>query len=298
MKKVYNVFAIAASCLLLQAALTTGCKKNDGGELGQLPQTSFTVTPVASKVNTYLVTSTTTPSAFAYKWDMGDGNGVRDGKQVDTAYYPEKGTFTIKLTVLAKGGYATATQTVTVANDDPNGCVGKKALLTNCTSKTWVLDQPGGGALFVGDVNGGQWWSNSASDVNAADRTCLFNDEYTFKKDGSFIFDDKGDIRVDDESGAPWPAAMGPAIGCYSIAQIPAPYKPWGSGNHTFKIVGNQLQVIGLGAHLGLYKAGQNGTIDMPETSNTYNILELTATKLVVQKMYSWGQWKFTLKAK
>ena len=53
------------------------------------------------------------------------------------------------------------------------------------------------------------------------------------------------------------------------------------------------MVVIGTGAHLGLYKAGENGTTSAPEPKVTYEILELTADKLVVRKMYSWGYWKF-----
>jgi len=282
------------------AAAWVACTPNSKNlELGPKPKASFTVSPISGKVNTYLLTNTTTPSSFFYKWDNGDGSGAREGKAIDTAYYPEKGIFTVKLLVLNNGGYDTVSQVINVAADDPNGCAGKKALLTDCNTKTWVLDQPGAGALWVGDPGGAQWWSNGAADVTAADRTCLFNDEYTFKKDGTFIFADKGDFRVDDENGAAWPVGMNLSIGCYNTTQIPAQYTPWGSGTFTFKVIGgNKLQVNGLGAHLGLYKAGENGTIDMPETSNTYEILEMTSTKMVVRKLYSWGQWKFTFKVK
>ncbi len=30
----------------------------------------------------------------------------------------------------------------------------------------------------------------------------------------------------------------------------------------------------------------------------TYDIVEMTATKMVLDKRYDWGHWKFTLKAK
>jgi PKD repeat protein len=283
--------------ILIMVSTLPGCRPDSPyDDLGAKPVAAFTATPISGKVNTYLLISTT-PDAFYYKWDIGDGGGAREGKKTDTAYYPEKGTFTIKLLVLAHGGSATATQQVVVANDDPNGCAGNKALLTGCSSKTWVLDQPGGGALFVGPPDGSQWWANNAADVT--DRVCTFNDEYTFKKDGSFIYDNKGDIRVDDEGGNPWPTDIGLPIGCASMTQLPAKYQAWGSGNHTFKIIGgNKLQVIGLGAYLGLYKVGENGTATSPENAVTFDIVSMTATKMVVRKLYSWGQWKFTFKVK
>jgi PKD repeat protein len=281
---------------LLPGLLPSCSPKETFGDIGDKPKAAFTVTPISGKVNSYLLTATT-PGAFYYRWDNGDGSGARQGRQVDTAYYPDKGDFTVKLIVLTNGGSDSAKIPVSVAADDPNGCAGKKALLTNCGSKTWVLDQPGGGALWVGDPGGAQWWASGDGDV--AERSCAFNDEYTFKKDGTFIFDNKGDIRVDDENSAPWPTDIGLPIGCASMTQIPAKYQAWGSGTHNFKVIGGvKLQVTGLGAFMGLYKVGENGTAATPENVVTFDILEMTASKMVIRKLYSWGQWKFTFKAK
>lgn len=283
--------------LLLLPVIQPSCTpKTSFGELGEKPKAAFTVTPIAGKVNTYLLTSTT-PGAFYFQWDIGDGGGGRTGKQIDTAYYPEKGEYKIKLVVLAHGGTDSVKVPVSVAADDPNGCAGAKALLTGCSSKTWVLDQPGGGALWVGDPGGAQWWSSGEGDVT--DRVCAFNDEYTFKKDGSFLFDSKGDVRVDDEGGNPWPTDIGLPVGCANITQFPTKYQAWGSGAHNFKIIGgNKLQVTGLGAYMALYKAGEAGTTATPESVITYDIVSITATKLVLNKKYDWGQWKFTFKVK
>jgi hypothetical protein len=300
MRSMYKICAFAFTMIICSLAVFTACKKEShSDELPAAVQAAFTVTPVSGRVNTYLLT-VTTPGAFAYRWDIGDGAGSRPGSRIDTAYYPEKGTFTIRLYLSSKGGITTATQTVTVTADDPNGCFGAKAKLTGCSQRTWVLKHDAG-ALWVGpnDVGASAWWSNGAGDVNAADRTCLFNDEYTFKKDGAYLFDDKGDMRVDDENGGPWPTGMGLPIGCFSMSQIPALYKPWGTGSFTFKIIGgNKLQVNGLGAHIGLYKAGDAGTIDQPEITNTYEIMSITDTEMQVRKVYSWGQWRFTLAVK
>lgn len=283
--------------LLLLPAFLPGCSpKESFGDIGAKPKAAFTVTPVTGKVNTYLLTATT-PGAFYYRWNIGDGGGTRTGRKVDTAYYPDKGDYTIKLLLMSDGGIDSTAVPVSVAADDPNGCAGRKALLTNCGTKTWVLEQPGGGALWVGDPGGGQWWSSGEGDVIG--RPCSFNDEYTFKKDGTFILDVKGDIRVDDEGGNPWPSDIGFPVGCVNVSQLPAKYQPWGGGNFNFKVIGgNKLQVIGTGAYMALYKAGENGTTGVPEAAITYDIIEMTATKMVLNKKYDWGQWKFTFKAK
>lgn len=283
--------------LLLVPAFLPGCSPQESfGDIGQKPKAAFTVTPITGKVNTYLLTSTT-PGGFYFRWNIGLGGKGRTGRQVDTAYYPEKGDYTIQLIVMSDGGIDSTTMKVTVAADDPNGCAGRKALLTGCDTRTWVLDQPGGGALWVGDPGGGQWWASGPADVTG--RPCSFNDEYTFKKDGTFVLDVKGDIRVDDEGGNPWPTDIGHPVGCVNVTDLPAKYQAWGGGNFRFRIISdNQLQVSGNGAYMALYKAGEAGTTGVPEAEITYDILEMTETKMVLNKKYGWGQWKFTFKAK
>lgn len=263
-------------------------------ELGGKPTASFSVTPVSGQTNKYLLSSTSA-GAFLYDWNKADGKGFVRGKVVDTVYFPKKGDYTVKLITYGEDGMDSTSQVIKVAADDP---INLKLLTGNSvgkTTQTWVM-APAAGALWVGpnDAGAGAWWASGIADVTDSKRTCLFNDEYTFSMDGKFVFDDKGDMRVDDENGNAWPNDIGLAIGCYPMTQIPDKYKAWGSGNFTFSIEGNQLKVVGTGAHIGLYKAGQNGTTAMPETENTYEIMELTPTKLQVRKVYSWGQWRFT----
>lgn len=276
----------------LAALLFYACEY-DTRDLGPAPTASFTVTPVQGQVNKYALSSTS-QNAFMYDWDKATGSFTR-AKATDTVYFPDKGDYTVKLRVYGHNGIDSASQVIKVAADDPAAMTPLKALTSNGT-KTWVL-MPGAGALWVGPNDSeNAWWANGAADVTASDRTCLFNDEYTFSKDGAFVFNDKGDMRVDDEGGNAWPTDIGLSIGCYPMTQIPDKYKAWGSGNHTFSIIdNNKLRVMGLGAHLGLYKVGDAGTIDAPESVNTYEIMELTPTKLTVRKKYGWGQWRFTL---
>jgi hypothetical protein len=285
-----TIIIISAAIALSVFAL--GSCEYDKKELGPKPDASFTVTPIAGQVNKYLLTSTST-NAFRYDWDKADGAGFLTGKQVDTVYFPDKGTYNVKLLVFGESGIDSASQSVVVANDDPAALTPLKILSGN-SSKTWVLN-PAPGALLVGDNGSTVWWSNNAADVTAADRTCLFNDEYTFTKTGEFIFNSKGDMRVDDEGGNPWPTDIGLPISCQPMSAIPAKYQAWGSGNFNFSIINNTtLRVTGTGAHLGLYKVGEAGTTANPDPVINYDIIELTPTKLVVRKQYSWGQWRFT----
>lgn len=294
--------ALYFSAAILISGILPACQPDEFGKDGMgtpLPTGQFSVTPVAGKVNTYLVNSSD-EDGFVFKWDMGEGSGVITGNKTDTAYFPEAGNYTIKLTVFNRGGYATGEQKVTVATADPNSCYGVKAALTGCGTKTWKLLQDAG-ALWVGpNDNSATWWSNGANDVRHAERVCMFNDEYTFSADGSFVFDNKGDFRVDDEGDAAWPRDIGLPIGCYSNSQMPEKYKAWTSGNFTFKVIGNKkIQVIGTGAHMGSYKLGDaSATLNEPAASVTYDVVSYSDTRLVIRKQYDWGGWRYTFAPK
>lgn len=261
-------------------------------ELGPKAEAAFTVTPIQGKTNTYLLSSTT-ENAFLYKWDKGDG--FESGAQTDTAYFERKGDYTVKLMALSAGGHDTAEKTISVASNDPNGCTGAKAKLTGCDTKTWVLN-PAAGALWIGSPAGDTWWASGAGDVTG--RPCTFNDEFIFHKDGTYTYDNKGDLWIEDEGGAAHPADIGLSVGCHAEEELPSKYAAWGAGTHSFEIKGNKLTVKGTGAFLGMYKAGNAGTTAGPEESITYDIVELTDTRLVVKKAYDWGQWVFTFTAK
>lgn len=275
--------------------LLAGCSPDDEDwRLGKVPtDAAFTITEIDGMVNTYLLQAQI--EAAAYQWDT--GFGFRAGSKTDTAYFPQAGTYEIKLNAFVQGGMVTAVNSITVAENDPGaGCFGDAlALLTGCgESQTWVL--AGAGALMVGPADGsGVWWEISASE--AEDRSCVMNDEYTFFQDGTFVFDSKGDVWVENDS----PLGLGSGDVCADWADLDEVYQPWSGGTHTFKIDGSDLTVNGLGAFLGIYKVF-NTNVDegtqVPVESVTYEIVELTAKKLVVKLVYNGGNnmWRFTFK--
>jgi hypothetical protein len=291
MKINYKNIIIASAAICIVAALAS-CKY-DVRELSPKPVASFTVTPVAGKVNRYLLTNTST-NVFRQEWDKADGKGYLAGKQVDTVYFPDKGDYTIKLWAYGHSGMDSTTQVIKVAADDPAAITPFK-ILTGNSSKKWKL-APEQGALLIGPSDfSAIWWQNTTADLTG--RSCLFNDEYTFNKAGSVMnFDSKGDFYVDEEGGVPWPAGM-PAVGCYANSAIPAQFRSWAnSANFTFEVIGNKLKVNGNGAHLGLYKAANppDAAVTSPQASITYDIISLTPTRLVLKIDYGWGAWKFT----
>ena len=279
--------------IVVTAGFFTACKY-DTKELGPKPVSSFTVTPIQGQTNKYLLSSTA-QNAFRYDWDKANGAGYVKGNAIDTVYFPDAGTYKLRLFVYGQSGIDSSAQMVTVAADDPAAITPFK-ILTGNSSKKWKL-APEAGALWIGPADfSATWWQNNSGDVSG--RSCLFNDEYTFTKAGNVMsFDSKGDFYVDEEAGAPWPTGM-PPVGCYSNSAIPASFQAWAnSANFTFEVLGGtKLKVIGNGAHLGLYKAGDppNAAVTGPQPSVTYDIISLTATKLVIKLDYGWGAWRFT----
>lgn len=290
MKKYINKII---ALVVIATTLLVSCDKYEVKELMAPPDASFTITPIAGQVNKYLLTSTSTNS-FRYDWDKATGVYVQ-GKKVDTVYFPDKGSYTIRLLAFGQSGMDTTTQVINVAIDDPAAITPFK-LLTGNSSKKWKL-APEAGALMIGPPDFSLvWWGNSVGDV--AGRSCLFNDEYTFNKTGStVVYDSKGDFYVDEEGGNPHPTGM-PAVGCYPNSAIPAQFRAWAnSATFAFEVINNtKLKITGLGAHLGLYKAANppDAAVGTPQPSVTYDIVSITANRLVIKLDYGWGAWKFT----
>jgi hypothetical protein len=286
-----NYFGVA---LFACASIIIGSCKYDVKELGPKPVASFTATPIAGMTNRYLLTNTS-QNAFRFEWDKGNGTGYKAGKSPDTAYFPDAGTYKVKLFVYGQSGIDSAIQTITVAADDPAALTPLK-MLTGNSSRKWKL-APEAGALWIGPSdNSATWWQNTVGDVTG--RGCQWNDEYTFTLTGKVLaYDSKGDFYVDEEAGAPFPAGM-PPVGCYQNTAIPAQFRPWAdNGNFTFDVINNnKLRVNGLGAHLGVYKAANppDAAIGTPQSSITYDIVSITPTRMVLRLDYGWGAWRFT----
>ena len=290
-----SLFIKSKKALLLFSVLLVALSscKYETRDLGAKPEASFTITPVAGQMNKYVLSSTS-KNAFRYEWDKADGKGFITGKETDTVYYADKGNYTVRLFVYGQSGVDTAAQLIQVAEDDPAGITPLK-LLTGNSTKKWKL-APEAGALWIGPSDYSQtWWSNTAGDVTA--RSCAFNDEYSFSKDGSLVVDNKGDFYVDMEGATVWPADMPAPAGCYDNSAIPAAYQAWTGGNFTFEFVNNNtLKLKGKGAYFGVYKAGNppNAAVTAPENEISYQVVSLTANRLVVKLDYGWGTWQFT----
>jgi len=258
-------------------------------DIGAPPTPSFDITQ-GSTPNEFILTNTT-PDVFLTYWDLGTA-GQREGEIV-TATFPFIGAYDVKMTTFNKGGSAFTTQSVNVTQDDPNACFGNFQILTDCTEKTWKL-APETGALHVGPNIYDIWWQNSDTDV--IDRSCHFDDEYIFRQDGTFEYNNNGDFWADsDENGNVYPADMAISVGCHPSSDWPLQYQTWDSGVHNFNVTENILTVTGEGAWIGLYKIGNGADALVPQQLITYNIQSITSSRIVLVADYGSQVWKITL---
>lgn len=276
---------------LSAAFFFTACEpqQDDKIDIGLPPENvTFSIEP-AAEPNTYILKNTT-EGAFLFTWQY--GTKTSSGETAE-AYFPQKGDYEITLTVFAKGGSASATQTLNVPQDLPTNCSTNAVLkfLSDCDQKTWKL-KPAAGCLWVGPADGSQtWWSLPQSDIAA--RSCAFNDEWTFSKEGAMNFDTKGDIWAEDY--------MGFNFECIDEAQLAANQAAWGSGNHAFTIEQGtpaKLTVTGLGAYIGLPKVANGAEVNEPQASVTYDIIRMdtgSSDEMELEVNYGGGLWRFIL---
>lgn len=163
---------ILAPVILL--VLLSGCKRDIPDSIGPKATASFTVTPIAGRTNTYLLTSTS-ENAFRYLWNK-DGGGFEEGTAIDTAYYLLKGTYEVKLYAFGRGGYDSAVQTITVDEDDLTPTLNNP-IFQMLTGTNWKLDPtPGTNPIIVGTENNpAEYFGGGA----LAD--CQMDDVYTFR---------------------------------------------------------------------------------------------------------------------
>ncbi|MBC5775174.1 PKD domain-containing protein [Pontibacter sp. KCTC 32443] len=202
LSRVYSYLAVA-----LAASIVGACtpEEMDGG-LGPAPTSEsveFSMAPTQDNPNIITFTNQT-PGAFKAIWDFGNGN-TAVGDQVNGAF-PVEGTYTVKLTVLTRGGYAYNTKTVTIAEtnvsmlnrEDYNFLTGGA---DDEDGKTWVIEKEVKGHLGVGDASAPNptpnWWAagaNEKADVG------LYDDEMVFKLQGfSYTYINNGNTYANKD---------------------------------------------------------------------------------------------------
>lgn len=165
LKLIYACYLILG---ILTVGLYEGCKPETFGDGNGLTSTnltaSFTVTPVSGK-NNYYVLKASEDGVLAFKWDLGDGGGASISKAIDTAFFPDAGTYTVVLTAIGKGGQmVTAQQTLNVATSDPNSgnLIQGGKFISAADDAKWTHFVVGGGSNMVINTSKGVMTSNQS----------------------------------------------------------------------------------------------------------------------------------------
>ena len=224
--KIFGINNITKILLLSAIIIFVACdpEEDDKLALGSPPSNiSFDVVATGD-INTFLVTSTT-PGAFLHQWDF--GNGVSGSGESVEVQYRFMGDYTITYTAVTAGGHGSTTMSVSVAEDAPVECdnVPFWEMLSNCDSRTWILDTDPG-ALWVGPDPGTTWWQSD--DNFGTERPCAANDEWTFNINSEMIYDTKGDLWAEDY--------MGFSFECVADGDLAPEVAAWASGTHGYFI--------------------------------------------------------------
>lgn len=209
-------------------------------------------------------------NADTYSWNFGDDSPASTVKDPSHTY-AAGGTYTVTLTATGAGG-KTSVKSEAVTVVDPDDAL---ALLAGETSKTWKLLRQGPAiGIGGGAATWTEWWSTS----NNGARPCLYDDSFTFHRNGNFVYNDlgtfwgEGDVfnGTDKESLSE---------SCFeanadNLTIDGNNYSSWLSGTHayTYDIPGNKITLTGTGAWMSLIKLGTNGYVTTPQASTTFSM--------------------------
>lgn len=288
---------------LLALTVVSACKKDDDDDNNVQEVTAgFEYEIDADDALTVHFTNLS-ENETSVSWDFGDGETSTDENPTHT--YDAEGAYTVKLTATNAGGSDVVQQTVNVV--DANAQLTK---LTGGDQKEWILVRETVENLVyplqVGPASHAEIWWAFGKGNDLAERTCLLDDRWTFKADGSVVFDDndtywaEGGVYhpdLENQCQESTPANMyGPNNEDLSA---------WASATHQWTLEEGQLTLTGLGAYIGLSKAATGAEVKVPQESVTYNIISLTdaaVDTLIVETEYTTGgdnpqpaYWRFVL---
>lgn len=203
-------------------------------------------------------------NATSYSWNFGDGETSVEENPTHT--FAAEGDYDVSLTATNSAGSHTYTQTIEVK--DPVGSLG---LLAGNDSKTWRLYRVGT-SLGVGPdaENARQYWSLDNSGL----RPCVYHHEFTFHRDGSFVFDDKGSFWGEEAifGGTDLVGTCFEATAANMVNSDGVDVSAFLGNTHAFEYEPstNTIVLNGLGAWMGMPQLGTTGESTVPENSRTF----------------------------
>jgi PKD repeat protein len=234
------------------------CKKDEPEPQPENPIASFQFE--VSETNFLEVTFTNfSQNATSYSWDFGDSETSTE--KDPTHVYDAAGDYTVKLTAMNDAG-ASADYSQAITITDPDDAY---KLLTGDVSKTWKLFREGTSMWL--DPH----WAGLTNDGS---RPCLYQQEFTFHFDGTYVFDDNGMFW--GEYGVfnnQWNYEI-----CFDatpenmINLDGVDISDWLSGTHAFTYDPStgSITLTGQGAWIGIPKLTTTGESTVPVGSTTF----------------------------
>ncbi|WP_296618304.1 PKD domain-containing protein [Marivirga sp.] len=261
MKK--TIYQIGIWSLMLLAFVA--CKEDDvvDGD----PIASFGATVSAESFLTYDFTNAS-QNYVSSTWDFGDGSAVSTDEN-PTHTFPEAGSYDVTLTV-KNGVDVEATKTETVVVEDPNA---QLTLLAGQESKTWSLVRNETSMYLAASSapDADIYWAGL---TNNGERPCMYDDTFTFHRDGSYVYNDAGTFWAEyglfnnnaNCNTNNTEQSCFEAIAANMVNACGDDISAWLSGTHeyTFSPENGQLTLIGEGAWIGIPKLGTTGEVLTP----------------------------------
>jgi PKD repeat protein len=239
-----------------------------------------------------VVFSNFSQNAESYSWNFGDSQTSTDENPTHT--FSAAGDYEVTLTATnADGVSANFAQTITIT--DPFEAL---KLLTGEVSKTWKLHRVGT-SMGVGPDEAGarSWWSLE----NDGKRPCLYFHEFTFNRDGSFVFDDKGVFWGEAAVFADTPLfeTCFEAVASNMVNSNGADVSAWLGGTHAFEYEPstNTITLNGNGAWMGIPQLGTSAESIVPEATKSFNaVIEQHDGYDLLKISYAYAEvyWDFT----
>ena len=216
-------FNILSSVTTLVLLVSFGCKK-DAPELGDPPteaDAAFTYAEASRSKN--IIEFTASNSDVIAVWDF--GNGTQGTGSKATGIYPNKGTYTVVLTIFSRGGSAISTQDIVIENDDLSLLSSPifdflTGGLDNGGVKTWVIDSNLSGHFGVGpnpSGSAGNFPEYYEAGENEKAGGGMYDDKYTFSMD-AFRFDmvTNGDVYINSAQAGNFNGSYEASVGDYT----------------------------------------------------------------------------------
>ncbi len=158
-------------------------------------------------------------------------------------------------------------------NGWPNVPTNLVANLSSAEGKRWKL-APSDRAFYVGpEIGSDYWYANTQVDV--LDRDCLFDDQFIFYDDGTFVIAQNGSVWGEDY--------LGGFNECTTIDQLAPAMQIMGQGLYTYSTslssINPTITVSGDGAYIGFSKVFNGGEYPSdgtgtPVSSITYTVID------------------------